>query len=66
MLQRIQAFKQARVRMEVISVEGENPLPKTSPRNATRTPQMGLEVFRKWDSKYFANGKGMIIRQFQQ
>ena len=35
--------------MEVIETEGENPLPTFNPRNATRTPQMGLEIYRKWE-----------------
>ncbi|MEM1504928.1 formate dehydrogenase subunit alpha [Domibacillus sp. 8LH] len=42
------AYKQTKVRMEVLSVTGENPLPKTSPRNKKRYPQNGVEVERKW------------------
>ncbi|WNS78494.1 formate dehydrogenase subunit alpha [Domibacillus sp. DTU_2020_1001157_1_SI_ALB_TIR_016] len=42
------AYKQTKVRMEVLSVNGENPLPKTSPRNKKRYPQNGVEVERKW------------------
>ena len=42
------AYKQTKVRMEVLSVNGENPLPKTSPRNKKRHPQNGVEVDRKW------------------
>ncbi|PFO08372.1 formate dehydrogenase subunit alpha [Bacillus sp. AFS076308] len=43
------AYKQAKVRMEVLELNGENPLPRYNPRNATRTPQMGLEIYRKWE-----------------
>lgn len=43
------AYKQVKVRMEVLELKGENPLPKYNPRNATRTPQMGLEIYRKWE-----------------
>ncbi|WP_420491367.1 formate dehydrogenase subunit alpha [Neobacillus drentensis] len=43
------AYKQAKVRMEVLEFDGENPLPRYNPRNATRTPQMGLEIYRKWE-----------------
>lgn len=43
------AYKQAKVRMEVLELKGENPLPRYNPRNATRTPQMGLEIYRKWE-----------------
>ncbi|WP_046176184.1 formate dehydrogenase subunit alpha [Domibacillus indicus] len=42
------AYKQTKVRMEVLSVTGENPLPKTSPRNKKRHPQNGVEAERKW------------------
>ncbi|MGB8955702.1 MAG: formate dehydrogenase subunit alpha [Tumebacillaceae bacterium] len=42
------AYKEVMVRMEVLSVEGENPLPRSNPRNATRNPQRGVEVERKW------------------
>jgi formate dehydrogenase major subunit len=48
------AYKQAKVRMEVLGVEGENPLPKFNPRNKTRTPQMGLEIYRKWERGDYA------------
>jgi formate dehydrogenase major subunit len=43
------AYKQTKVRMEVLELNGENPLPRYNPRNATRTPQMGLEIYRKWE-----------------
>ncbi|WP_046180283.1 formate dehydrogenase subunit alpha [Domibacillus tundrae] len=42
------AYKQTKVRMEVLSVSGENPLPKTSPRTKERHPQNGVEAERKW------------------
>jgi len=43
------AYKQVKVRMEVLEQGGENPLPRYNPRHATRTPQMGLEIYRKWE-----------------
>jgi formate dehydrogenase major subunit len=42
------AFKQAKVRMEVLQKEGENPLPSSNHRNKKRHPQDGVEVERKW------------------
>ncbi len=42
------AFKQTKVRMEVIRKDGKNPLPKTNHRNKKRHPQDGVEVERKW------------------
>ncbi|MBT2659012.1 formate dehydrogenase subunit alpha [Bacillus sp. ISL-18] len=43
------AYKQVKVRMEVLEMDGENPLPRYNPRNGTRIPQMGLEIYRKWE-----------------
>lgn len=42
------AYKQTKVRMEVLEVDGENPMPKANPRNKKRHPQAGIEVHRKW------------------
>ena len=42
------AFKQTKVRMEVLRKDGKNPLPETNPRNKKRHPQNGVEVERKW------------------
>lgn len=44
------AYKQMKVRMHILEVEGKNPLPKNNPRNAQRTPQVGVQVERKWAS----------------
>ncbi|MEH7502763.1 formate dehydrogenase subunit alpha [Neobacillus drentensis] len=46
---RTPAYKQTQVRMEVINARGESPIPAFNPRNAKRTPQNGVEVFRKWE-----------------
>ncbi|WP_353049957.1 formate dehydrogenase subunit alpha [Bacillus sp. ISL-35] len=43
------AYKQTKVRMEILTLNGENPLPRYNPRYATRTPQKGLEIYRKWE-----------------
>src|SRR5699024_4431755 len=43
------AYKQTKVRMEVLSTDGEATLPKTNPRNKKRYPQDGVEVERKWN-----------------
>ncbi|GGE50644.1 putative formate dehydrogenase YrhE [Pullulanibacillus camelliae] len=42
------AYKQTKVRMEVLSNKGKTPLPKTNPRDKKRHPQNGVEVERKW------------------
>ncbi|MFB9275811.1 formate dehydrogenase subunit alpha [Cohnella cellulosilytica] len=43
------AYKQIKVSMQVLELEGGNPLPKTSPRYKKRHPQNGVEVQRKWN-----------------
>ncbi|WP_404828691.1 formate dehydrogenase subunit alpha [Sporosarcina quadrami] len=42
------AFKQAKVRMEVLKEKVDNPLPATNHRNKKRHPTSGIEVERKW------------------
>ena len=42
------AYKQTKVRMEVLHEKRANPLPQTNPRNKKRHPQNGVEVERKW------------------
>lgn len=42
------AYKQTKVRMEVLAETGSNPLPKSNHRNKKRYPQNGVEVERKW------------------
>ncbi|XRG76953.1 formate dehydrogenase subunit alpha [Rossellomorea sp. GAMAL-10_SWC] len=49
------AYKQTKVRMEVLRVEGESPLPKSNPRNKKRNPQNGVEVQRKWEREGYVH-----------
>ncbi|THF88287.1 formate dehydrogenase subunit alpha [Deinococcus sp. KSM4-11] len=42
------AYKDTRVRMELLHDVGPNPLPATNPRWGHPTPQSGVEVERKW------------------
>ncbi|WP_243647113.1 formate dehydrogenase subunit alpha [Scopulibacillus darangshiensis] len=42
------AYKDTAVRMEVLEVEGDNPLPANNHRYGHRTPQKGVLVERKW------------------
>nr|WP_241993975.1 formate dehydrogenase subunit alpha [Mesobacillus foraminis] len=42
------AYKQTKVRLDVLQTDGKNPLPKTNHRNKKRYPQNGAEVERKW------------------
>ncbi len=43
------AYKQNKVRMHILEVEGQNPLPRINPRYKQRHPQNGVEVDRKWN-----------------
>ncbi|GLC87022.1 formate dehydrogenase subunit alpha [Lysinibacillus piscis] len=43
------AYKQTKVRVEVLKAKGKNPLPRTNPRYKQRHPQNGVEVARKWN-----------------
>jgi len=42
------AYKQTRVRMEVLEVQGVIPLPASNPRSKKRHPRAGIEAERKW------------------
>ncbi|MET3289015.1 UNVERIFIED_CONTAM: formate dehydrogenase major subunit [Brevibacillus sp. OAP136] len=42
------AYKQTKVRMEILAEIGKVPLPKYNPRYAKRNPQLGVQVERKW------------------
>ncbi len=43
------AYKQTKVRVEVLKRKGKKPLPSTNPRNKKRHPQNGVEPERKWN-----------------
>lgn len=43
------AYKQTKVRVEVLKAKGKTPLPRTNPRYKQRHPQNGVEVQRKWN-----------------
>jgi formate dehydrogenase major subunit len=42
------AYKETSVRMRVLNQTGESPLPRSNHRFGNPTPQMGVEVERKW------------------
>ena len=42
------AYKEASVRMTVLSPTGRDPLPRSNSRHGVPTPQKGVEVERKW------------------
>jgi formate dehydrogenase major subunit len=42
------AYKETAVRLQVVAVKGESPLPRTNSRFGHPTPQRGVEVETKW------------------
>ncbi|TWT27230.1 formate dehydrogenase subunit alpha [Planomicrobium sp. CPCC 101110] len=42
------AYKQTKVRLELLEKKGKSPVSKSNPRGKKRTPQRGVEVQRKW------------------
>ncbi len=55
------AYKETSVRMRVTGERGENPLPRTNARFGHPTPQMGVEVERKWKrGDYREPGNGLV------
>ncbi len=42
------AYKQTKVRMEVLKEHGKRPLPRSNPRDKKRNPTSGIQVERKW------------------
>ncbi|WP_462406897.1 formate dehydrogenase subunit alpha [Gracilibacillus sp. Marseille-QA3620] len=45
------AYKEISAKMEIISYDGDNPLPRINHRNGNPNPQKGVEVERKWARK---------------
>ncbi|MBU8908681.1 formate dehydrogenase subunit alpha [Desertibacillus haloalkaliphilus] len=43
------AYKEMSVKMEVLEVEGDSPLPRQNYRFGNRQPQLGVKVEEKWD-----------------
>ena len=55
------AYKETSVHLTVLSQDGNSPLPRTNPRYGHPTPQMGVEVERKWArSDYHLPGNGLV------
>ena len=55
------AYKEASVRMEVMTESGPDPLPRTNSRHGHPTPQNGVEVDRKWKRPdYHTPGNGLV------
>jgi formate dehydrogenase major subunit len=56
------AYKDTAVRLELISVDGQSPLPPSNHRSGHPTPQRGVEVERKWRRPdYVFPGSGLTV-----
>lgn len=56
------AYKEGAVSMKVLSVTGENPLPRTNSRYGHPTPQKGVEVERKWKRKDYREPGSELVQ----
>lgn len=55
------AYKEVSVHLAVLNPKGDDPLPRTNPRYGHPTPQMGVEIERKWArSDYHPPGNGLV------
>lgn len=45
------AYKETSAKMEILKVEGVNPLPRVNHRNGNPQPQIGVQVQKKWARK---------------
>jgi formate dehydrogenase major subunit len=55
------AYKEASVRLVVLPETGECPLPRQNSRFGQPTPQLGVEVERKWKrTDYHFPGNGLV------
>ncbi|WEG12537.1 formate dehydrogenase subunit alpha [Pullulanibacillus sp. KACC 23026] len=56
------AYKDTAVRMEVLEVEGNIPLPKNNHRFGKRTPQPGVNIEKKWSQTNYVY-PGELVKQ---
>jgi formate dehydrogenase major subunit len=54
------AYKEASVRLELIELDGEVPLPRGNSRFGHPTPQQGVEVERKWKRSDYRMPNGLV------
>ncbi|MDB5346538.1 MAG: putative formate dehydrogenase [Schlesneria sp.] len=56
------AYKEASVRMRVLSPTGESPLPRINHRFGHRTPNRGVEVERKWQRRDYSTPGSELVQ----
>jgi formate dehydrogenase major subunit len=55
------AYKETAVKLQVLSENGESPLPRTNSRFGKPTPQRGVEVERKWKRPDYRMPNGGLV-----
>ena len=56
------AYKETSVKLNVLEVNGENPLPRTNSRFGKPTPQNGVEVERKWKREDYREPGSQLVQ----
>jgi formate dehydrogenase major subunit len=56
------AYKEAAVRMRVLSPTGDSPLPRINHRFGHRTPNRGVEVERKWQRRDYSTPGNQLVQ----
>jgi formate dehydrogenase major subunit len=56
------AYKETAVTMRVVDGNGQSPLPRTNHRFGHPTPQMGVEVQRKWNRPDYSIPGGQLVQ----
>lgn len=57
------AYKDTAAKMEVLSVDGENPLPKNNHRYGNRTPQISVNIEEKWKQDDYIYPGDLVMRK---
>jgi formate dehydrogenase major subunit len=56
------AYKETSVHLHLLGESGSNPLPRTNPRFGHPTPQMGVEVERKWKRQDYSQPGNELVQ----
>ncbi|GLB59489.1 putative oxidoreductase YjgC [Cytobacillus sp. NCCP-133] len=60
------AYKETKVKMEILSEEGTNPLPKINHRYGNPQPQIGVNVQKKWARKDYVFPGDLVKKERKQ
>lgn len=60
------AYKETKVKLEILSEEGSNPLPRINHRYGNPQPQIGVNVQKKWARKDYIFPGEMVKKERKQ